>query len=92
MSAGRIFPTCWSDPRWVHLTGVLLLKLRRALITQRRRPSLEPLPSQQFSSILFDHVQTVLVQIGSTSMRVPDALYNLQARSTAFQTAGVVRP
>ena len=34
----------------------------------------------------------VLVQIGSTDMRVPDAPYNLQARSTAFQTAGAVRP
>jgi hypothetical protein len=35
---------------------------------------------------------TVLVQIGSTSMRVPDAPYNLQAWSTAFQIAGAVRP
>ena len=34
----------------------------------------------------------VPVQIGSTSMRVPDARYNLQARSAAFHTAGAVRP
>ena len=34
---------------------------------------------------------TVLVQIGGTDMRVPDAPYNIQARSTAFQTAGAVR-
>jgi citrate synthase len=33
-----------------------------------------------------------LVQIGSTSMREPDAASNLQARSAAFQTAGAVRP
>ena len=35
---------------------------------------------------------TVLVQIGSTDMRVPDAAYSFQARSTAFQTAGAIRP
>ena len=35
---------------------------------------------------------TVPVQIGSTDMRVPDAAYRLQARSTAFQTAGAARP
>ena len=34
----------------------------------------------------------VLVQIGSTDMRVPDAAYSFQARSTAFQTAGAIRP
>jgi hypothetical protein len=33
----------------------------------------------------------VLVQIGSTEMRVPDASYNFQAPSTAFQVAGAVR-
>jgi SAM-dependent methyltransferase len=31
-----------------------------------------------------------LVQIGGTDMRMPDAPYNIQARSTAFQTAGAV--
>ena len=35
--------------------------------------------------------RAVLVQTGSTDMRVPDALYTCQARSTAFQTAGAVR-
>jgi hypothetical protein len=36
-------------------------------------------------------IQEVLVQIGSTEMRVPDASYDIQAPSTAFQTAGAVR-
>jgi hypothetical protein len=36
-------------------------------------------------------ISGVLVQIGGTDMRVPDAPYNIQARSTAFQTAGAVR-
>ena len=36
--------------------------------------------------------QKVLVQIGSTDMRVPDAAYSFQARSTAVQTAGAIRP
>ena len=34
----------------------------------------------------------VPVQIGSTSTRAPAVPYHLQARSTAFQTAGVARP
>jgi uncharacterized membrane protein YfcA len=34
----------------------------------------------------------VPVQIGSTSMHVPAVPYHLQARSTAFQTAGAARP
>ena len=37
-------------------------------------------------------IARVLVQIGSTDMRVPDAAYSFQARSTAFQTAGAIRP
>jgi cyclohexanone monooxygenase len=37
-------------------------------------------------------VQTVPVQIGSMSIRVPAVPYRLQARSTAFQTAGAARP
>ena len=34
----------------------------------------------------------VLVQVGSTDMRVPDVLCNSQAQSTAFQIAGAVPP
>jgi hypothetical protein len=34
----------------------------------------------------------VPVQIGSKSTRAPAVPYHLQARSTAFQTAGAARP
>ena len=36
--------------------------------------------------------KVVPVQIGDTSIRARDALYHLQAPSTAFQTAGAARP